>query len=185
MGTLKPQITVNIPVRECGILWKDRAPLIRSGNGYRVSGPHSPPQWQGQARPARAKWPRSCIYVNNKWCINAVTTPQTWRTVKCKNLVLNCVVEPSTDRVMKVNTGDLIVKPREINKKKKIVLWCIHWPECVWCQPSWLADSHRAQCVPGDGSFSGAPGSRRWWGGSYPVPPPWGALGHKYCCSRL
>lgn len=61
----------------------------------------------------------------------------------------------------------------------------VHWPECVWFQPWWLADSRRVQCAPADGSFSGARASRRLWEGSYPVPPPWGALGRRYCCSRL
>lgn len=145
-------------------------------------------------RPARANDPGYAFAWINNWCINATTIDsryspdlEDWNTEHCVfHESLNCVIEPSTDRVMSVNTGYLLVKPREINvKKKKIVLWCIHWPECVWCQPSWLADSRRAQCVPGDGSFSGAPESRRLWGGSYPVPPPWGALGHKYCCSRL
>lgn len=58
-------------------------------------------------------------------------------------------------------------------------------PECVWCQPWSLADSHKARCAPDDGSSWGAPELRQWWAGSCPALPQWGALGHRCCCSEL
>lgn len=60
---------------------------------------------------------------------------------------------------------------------------CPHLPASAWCLHGWPAGSRTAPGARGRGSSPGAPGPRRWWGGSCPIPALAAARGRRCCCS--